>query len=134
MGTRLLSRSWKPALACVIAFGLGAGSSAQFGNGIKQLLKIGGVGVVVTKFGPQINSEMNKVAHTPDMPPGSVSKVVPILSGGLNSRNAVGAAQVRGIRSAVDKVNAVAQLNQDFLGVMKLTVYIPIASKDVIKD
>ncbi|MHB8636775.1 MAG: hypothetical protein ACYC96_09920 [Fimbriimonadaceae bacterium] len=130
----VILRSWKPVSACLFAFALGAGSSAQFGGGIKDLLKIGGVGLAVTKFGPQINKEMNKVAHTPDVPPGSVSKVVPILSGGLNSRKAIGAAQVRGVRSAVNRVNAVAQVNQDFLGVFKLTVYIPIASKDVIKN
>lgn len=126
--------SWKPVVACIATFALGMAANAQFGGAIKQLIKIGGVGLVVSKFGPQINSEMNKVAHTPDIGSTSVSKVVPILSGGINSRKAIGAAQVRGTRAAVSRVNAVAQINQDFLGEIKLTVYIPVASKDVIKD
>lgn len=116
-----------------LAFALGAGTEAQLGGGIRSLIKLVGVGAAVSKFGPQINTEINKIAHTSDKP-GSVSKVVPIISGGLNSRKAVGAAQVRGVRSAVDKVNAVAQINQDILGQLKVTVYIPISSKNVIKD
>ncbi|HLK14448.1 MAG TPA: hypothetical protein VKT78_06560 [Fimbriimonadaceae bacterium] len=125
--------TWKPVVACAITFALGVGASAQFGGGIRALIKVLGVGAAVTKFGPQINSEVNKIAKTPDTPTW-VSKVVPILSGGIDSRKAIGAAQVRGSRKAIDQVKAVAQINQDLLGELKVTVYIPITSKDVIKD
>ena len=134
MKNSLFNRAWKPVTTCLVAFALGATTTAQFGGGIGQLLKIGGVGLVVSKFGPQINNQLNKMTHTPDVGTTSVSKVVPILSGGINSRKAIGAAQVRGAAGAVAKVNAVAQINQDFLGVMKLTAYIPIASKNVVQD
>jgi len=105
---------------------------AQFGGAIGGLIKVIGVTAVVSKFGPQINIEINKVAHTPNTYQ-SYSKVVPILTGGINSRKAVGMAQVRGTKSAVNKVNAVAMIDQGLLG-LQVKVMIPIASKNVISN
>lgn len=99
---------------------------------VGELIKLVGVTAAVSKFGPQMNTEINKIAHTPDGK-NNYSKVVPILSGGLNSRKAVGAAQVRGTRAAIHQVNAVAMLDQGIFG-LHTKILIPIHSKDVIKD
>ncbi len=63
------------------------------------------------------------------------TKVVPIISGGIASRQAVGAAQVMGPRYQVEKVQAVAQIDQDILGKeVKIRAMIPIESKEILKD
>ena len=105
---------------------------SQFGGTVGNLIKIIGVYAVVSKFGPQINNEINKVAHTPSTW-GSYSKVVPIISGGIGGRKAIGMAQVRGAKNEVLKVNSVAMVNQGLLG-LQVKVMIPIHSKNVISD
>jgi hypothetical protein len=96
---------------------------------IGSLLKIVGIGAVVQKFGPQINTAMNKLESHEDKL-SSTTKVVPILS--VGSRRAVGAAQVMGPKSAVDQVKAVAELDQDLFGrEVKLQAMIPIDSNGV---
>lgn len=101
---------------------------------IKQLIKVIGVGAAVKQFGPQINSAINKLAQHTDTTT-RTTKVVPIISGGINSRQAVGAAQVMGPKSLVDKVQAVAQLEQDLFGrEVKIRAMIPIESKEIVKD
>jgi len=101
---------------------------------VQQLLKVLGVGAVVQKFGPDINKAVNKLSNHKDTST-SITKVVPIISGGIGGRTAIGAAQVMGKKADVDKVNAVAQIEQDILGKeVKIRAMIPITSKDVIKD
>lgn len=129
MKLSLKTNKGKAIIACAVIT-LSAFTFAQFKIG--ELIKVVGVSAAVAHFGPQMNKEINKIAHTPDGA-NNFSKVVPILTGGLNSRKSVGAAQVRGPRSAVNKVNAVAMINQDLLG-LRVKILIPIASKDVIKD
>ena len=120
----------KVTLAFVAALGLTAIGASQ----IKQLIKIVGVGAAVSKFGPQINTAINKLSSHKDTVT-MTTKVVPIISAGINSRQAIGAAQVMGPKSKVDQVQAVAQLEQDLLGrEVKIRAMIPISSKDVVKD
>jgi hypothetical protein len=101
---------------------------------IRQIIKIVGVGAAVQKFGPDINKAVNKLSgHTDTMT--AATKVVPIISGGIGGRTAIGAAQVTGPRSAVDRVNAVAQIDQDLFGhEIKIRAMIPVTSKGVISD
>jgi hypothetical protein len=99
-----------------------------------DLVKIVGVGAAVTSFAPQLNSAINKLSQHNDSN-AITTKVVPIISAGLNSRKAIGAAQVMGPRNLVEKVKAVAQLDQDLFGrEVKIRAMIPIESKDVVKD
>ena len=117
---------------CVVVAGLTIASvgAAQF----KELLKLVGVGAAVQKFGPDINKAINKLSNHTDSKT-MITKVVPILSGGIGGRTAIGAAQVMGPKAAVDQVKAVAQLEQDILGnEIKIRAMIPISSKDMIKD
>lgn len=113
---------------------VGAGYAAgQFGK-IGELIKGGAVALGVGKFGPQINSEINKIAKTPDTP-GNVSKVVPILTAGINDRKSVGAAQIRGPKAKIDKVVAVAQIDQGILGnEVKVRVLLPVSSQNVVNN
>jgi hypothetical protein len=101
---------------------------------IKEILKIVGVGAAVQKFGPDINKGINKLSGHHDTAT-MTTKVVPIISGGIGGRTAIGAAQVMGPASAVSKVNAVAQLDQDLFGrEIKIRAMIPVTSKGVLKD
>ncbi|MGV3617997.1 MAG: hypothetical protein ACO1SV_21945 [Fimbriimonas sp.] len=101
---------------------------------IRQIIKVVGVGAAVKQFGPEINRGINKLTShkdTYDM----TTKVVPIISGGISSRQAVGAAQVMGPRDKVEQVQAVAQLDQDLLGrEVKIRAMVPISSKEIVKD
>jgi len=101
---------------------------------IRQVIKIIGVGAAVKQFGPDINRGINKLANHKDTST-RATKVVPILSAGIASRQAIGAAQVMGPKSLVDKVQAVAQLDQDLFGrEIKIRAMIPVSSTDVVKN
>lgn len=97
---------------------------------IKQVLKILGVGAVVDRFGGDINKEFNKLTGHKDTEK-SYTKVVPILTVGLRSRGAIGAAQVMGSKSNVEKVRAVASPEIEMFGEIHLRALIPISTTDV---
>ena len=106
----------------VSAFG-----AAQF----KQILKIVGVGAAVKQFGPDLNKGINKLVKHSDTDK-NFTKVVPILSAGLASRQAIGAAQVKGPKALVDKVQAVAQIEQDLFGrEVKIRAMVPVEKADL---
>lgn len=119
--------------ACVVLAGVLA-LSAIGTTQIKEIIKIVGVGAAVKQFGPQINTAINKLANHKDSST-RATKVVPIISAGINSRKSIGAAQVMGPKSLVDKVQAVAQLEQDLFGrEIKIRAMIPVESQDVVKN
>lgn len=101
---------------------------------IRQVIKIIGVGAAVKQFGPEINKGINRLANHKDTST-RATKVVPILSAGIASRQAIGAAQVMGPKTLVDKVQAVAQLEQDLFGrEIKIRAMVPVSSTDVVKN
>jgi hypothetical protein len=123
-----LNRKLALSLAAVLCL------SAMAAPQIKQIIKIVGVGAAVKQFGPQINTAINKLAKHTDTPT-MTTKVVPILSIGLGKSSSIGAAQVMGPKSQVDKVQAVAQPEADLFGrEIRIRALIPVESKDVIKD
>jgi hypothetical protein len=99
---------------------------------LKELLKIAGVGAAVKQFGPDINKAINGLTKHKDTNT-MTTKVVPILSVGVG-KGAIGAAQVIGPRSAVSKVQAVAQVEGSLFGEIRFKALIPISSKEVLKD
>jgi hypothetical protein len=119
-------------LATIAAVGImGTAGAALFGDIITDLLKIGGVGLVVDRFGPDINKAFNTVQGFKS-DEAQMTKVVPILSVGQGKY--VGAVQVMGPKSAVQKVKAVAQVETKFAGTVRLKAMIPVESKNVVEN
>jgi len=119
----------------VLTIGLcGLCATALAADAFMDLVKIVGVGAAVTSFAPQLNSAINKLSQHSDSAT-VTTKVVPIISAGINSRKAIGAAQVMGPKSQVDRVKAVAQLDQDLFGKeVKIRAMIPIETKEIVRD
>lgn len=128
---RRLYRS-KLFLALVAALPLGGFAFGQIDIG--DVIKVLGVGAAVKQFGPEINRSLNKLSGHKDTA-SVTTKVVPILSIKiLRGDNAIGAAQVSGPKAQVDKVQAVAQPETNIFGAVRARVFIPVSSKDVVKD
>lgn len=101
-------------------------ATAQLGD----ILKGGGIALLVSRFGGDINKAINRLTKTPDQTRTYATKVVPIISGGEGTE--VGAVQVMGPPSAVKKVQAVAQIEGRFspLG-MRIRALIPVETKSL---
>ena len=94
------------------------------------ILKVGGVALLVDKFGPQLDKFINKLTVNTNVPADVGTKVVPIISVGKGGY--IGAAQVMGPTDAVERVKAVAQLEGSFSGsTFRIKALIPVGSKDV---
>jgi hypothetical protein len=93
---------------------------------IKQILKVGGVLVVINTFGKEMNRSINKLWGREDNSKVK-TKVVPILTVGKGT--AIGAVQVMGPPAQVDKVIGVAQPEVSFQGI-RLRALIPISDKN----
>lgn len=111
-------------IACSLVTGFALG---QLG----QIIKIGGISLLVDKFGGEINRGMNRLTKHSDSSRVK-TKVVTILSVGVGKSSAVGAAQVMGPPELVDKVKAIAQPETDLLGKeVRIRALIPVSDKDV---
>ncbi len=97
---------------------------------IGQLIKIVGIWEVTRKYGGEIDREFNKLIKR-DPKTTTSTKVVPIVTSGVGSRNAIGMVQVSGPKAQVDKVKAVAQLEQDLFGKeIRIRAMVPMASEE----
>lgn len=118
-----------------LAFSLVAISSFALGQlgDLGKVLKVGGVALLVSQFGKDMNSGLNKLTGHKDTSRVK-TKVVTILSVGLGRSSAVGAAQVMGPPEKIDKVVAVAQPEADLFGrEIRLKALIPVSDKNVNK-
>ena len=108
-------------------FAMAAGVYAiDFGD----ILKVGGIALVVDKFGPQLDKFINKLTVNTNIPANVGTKVVPIISVGKGGY--IGAAQVMGPKDAVERVKAVAQLEGSFSGrTFRIKALIPVGSKEL---
>src|SRR5205807_2836526 len=95
-----------------------------------SILKGGGVALLISQFGPEINKAINAVTKPPNDDPEYGTKVVPVISVGTGKE--AGAVQIMGPRSAVEKVQACAQFETNFrpLGV-RLRGLVPISTKNL---
>lgn len=101
---------------------------------LKQILKLGGTVALVNTFGKDMNKGLNKLMNHEDTKT-LVTKVVPILTVGVNRSSSVGAAQVMGPPDAIKKVVGVASPEAEFLGKeVRLRGLIPVSSKNVVED
>jgi hypothetical protein len=117
-------------LILIVALTVGGLAAQANGQDIFRIIKTLGVGYAVRTFGPQINDFINDLLQNKGARVREHTKVVPILSISIgigNPTNAyVGAAQVSGPRAAVQKVEAVAQLEGDFSGVFRIKALVPV--------
>jgi len=116
-------------LLSALLLGGAAGASAQ---DVGQIITTLGIGIAVKTFAPQINSFINNLLQARDAETKATTKVVPILSIsigiGAPGRATIGAAQVAGPKSAVNKVQAVAAIDANFSGVWQIKALIPVDS------
>jgi hypothetical protein len=105
-------------------------ATAQIG----KLVKLVGIFEITKRYGNDINKEFNKLVQR--SPKSAVfTKVVPIISGGIGSRNAIGMVQVSGPKAAIDKVKSVAQLEQDLFGKeIRIRSMIPIEGESIVDN
>jgi hypothetical protein len=114
------------AVTCALAIlSLAVVGAAQLGSVVKG----GAIGLAVSKFGPQINDALNTLMGQHNARISQVTKVVPILS--IGDSGYIGAVQVTGPKAAVQKVQAVAQLEGRFraIGGVRLRALVPISTK-----
>jgi len=101
-------------LAIVWAFVLGVAvgprpaQGIDLGGALVDLVKIFGIGWVVTQFADEIDDAINTVLAQREAEIADATKVVPILRVGAGT--AIGAAQVMGPQQQVDTVQAVAEI------------------------
>lgn len=117
-------------LVAVFAAGVVAPAVAQVSIG--SLVKLFGIGYVVKQFGPQINNAINTLMLNNKAANREMTKVVPILSVGVGvaapGGSYIGAAQVQGPKAAVDRVQAVAQIEGSFSDIVRLRGLVPVDS------
>jgi len=99
---------------------------------LDKIVKVGGAVAVVSAFGKQMNTGIDKLWNRKANPKVK-TKVVVILTVGLGTSSAVGAAQVMGPPALVDKVVAVAQPQTTIAG-FKIRALIPVSSKNVLSN
>lgn len=108
--------------------GFAGGASVQAFN-LGSILKVGGITVLVSRYGEQINSFLNTLLMKNGASTEYATKVVPIISVGTGKY--IGAVQVIGPTVQVEKTKAVAQLEGEFNHIARANALIPIASTDI---
>lgn len=128
--------SWHVVAAMLIltAFILGLGTGPQparaldLGGAFGTIVKILGIGYIVTQFGDKINGVINDLLGQHQAEIEGKTKVVPILR--VGGGTAVGAAQVMGPARQVDKVQAVAEIEWTPSRKVRARGLIPISTED----
>jgi hypothetical protein len=130
-----MTRRWRHLVAAgilIATFAAGMAAPAVAQVSIGSLIKLFGIGYVVKTFGPQINSAINTLMLNNKAENKEMTKVVPILSVGVGlsakGGSYIGAAQVQGPKAAVDKVQAVAQIEGAFMDAVRLRGLVPVDS------
>ena len=106
-----------------------AGTAVTQAFSLGSILKVGGVTVLVDKFGGQINDFLNKLLMKNGVGTDYATKVVPVLS--IGTGKYIGAVQVVGPTAQVDKVKAVGQLEGSFNDIARAKALIPLESVDI---
>jgi hypothetical protein len=101
----------------------------DLGDILEGAIKVGAVKLAIDEFGDDLNGFINDVMDNNDASVNASTKVVTIVSPIGNKH--IGAAQVVGPEDAVDKVDAVAQIETSFMDKMfRIKVLIPIEGTD----
>ena len=116
--------------ALVISLTGFSGTLATQAFDLGSVLKIGGVGVVVSKFGGQLNDFLNKLLMKNGVGSNYATKVVPVIS--VGGGGYVGAAQVVGPAEQAEQVKAVGQIEAGFNGnLFRAKALIPIDAESI---
>jgi hypothetical protein len=105
-----------------------SGLTAARALGLGDILKVGGIAALVDYYRKPINNTINKALGERRAEARGATKVVAILS--VGGGGYVGAAQVVGVPSAVDKTQAVVQIEVP-AGSFRATGYVPVSRKTV---
>lgn len=130
-----MQRGWRYVVAVVLIAGVtAAGIGPVRGQDISigSLIKLFGIGYVVKTFGPQINDAINTLMLNNKAANREMTKVVPIVTVSIGvsapGGSFIGAAQVQGPKKAVEKVEAVAEIEGAFSDAVRLRGLIPVDS------
>jgi hypothetical protein len=104
---------------------------ATAGIDLGDIIKGGGIALLVKELGPQINSAINKATLQYGVEVKEATKVVPIISVGKGGH--AGAAQVMGAKEDVDRVKAVAQVEGSF-SKARFKALIPVESENAVRN
>lgn len=121
------------ALALAVAFSAGTATQSKafnLGDVLGGVVKVGGVGFIVDKYGDSINSFLNKIFAQNNLSTVYTTKVVPIVS--MGDGKYIGAVQVTGPQEEVQKVQAVLQLETSF-NAFRMKGLIPIDRQNPLK-
>ncbi|MFQ3548188.1 MAG: hypothetical protein SNJ70_00370 [Armatimonadota bacterium] len=96
-----------------------------------DVIKVGGIAIIVKQFGPQIDDFINKITGQKNLGTKYDTKVVPIMS--LGDGGYVGAAQVAGPKAEVEKTKAVLQLEDRkvFGSPLRIRALIPVDAESI---
>lgn len=125
--------------AVIGVFGLGMllgtttrSASLELGDILGDVLKVGGVGLLVAQFDDQLNDAINALLQQKGIAVQGMTKVVPIIRMGTKGGTQVGGAQVVGPAAQVERVKAVGEVQLD-LGSLRGRGLIPIETKNPLK-
>ena len=104
----------KTLIICLLIVSLFSVTSISFAKSIDlgDILKVGGVSLIIKEFSGPLNNFINTLTNDKGVRPQYSTKVVPILSFGNGGY--IGAAQVIGPKSLVNKTKAVIQIEGNF--------------------
>jgi len=108
-------------LFAVIAFG-----GSAYALKMSDIIGVVGGGFLVETIADPLNDFINTITFNKGVASEDTTKVVPIVSAGQGTR--IGAAQVAGPKSAVDRTKAVARIDAVFKDRFRIEILIPIDS------
>jgi hypothetical protein len=112
-------------IVCLLSMGVIPAAQAI---GLGDIVKVGAVGFLISKFAAPLNSFINTLTVKHGTGTDYATKVVPILTVGTGGY--IGAAQVIGPEDLVSQTEAVIQIEADFNSQFRVKALIPINSKN----
>lgn len=113
-------------ITCILSFGA---VSATQAFGLGDILKVGGMSILIDKFATPLNNFINTLMAKHGAETDYATKVVPILT--VGSGGYIGAAQVTGPSDLIEQTEAVIQVEGNFNGSQfRVKGLIPIDSKN----
>ncbi len=107
-------------------------ASLELGDLLGDVLKVGGVGLLVSQFADELNDAINSLLQQRGIAVQGMTKVVPIIRMGTKGGTQVGGAQVVGPAPQVERVKAVAEVQLD-LGPLRGRGLIPVETQNPLK-